>query len=218
MNRIYTNLDKDLAPSPSPKTTKKPDDVDESEKPSIDERICSLVQKRIDICQNLPADHWFQLAFVKPLQTMLPDEKFEGESVKTTSNNTKSSHSKPTTLESPHTIRKLEDHLGGELPETPKKASETSPDIAVSEDQHHHQPNLQMASETCTELIIRPDFKPDSPLQSILETTSTDQTTSDTSTSVSEDLNFVVEPISVAKPENSLKAALDTLANKPSNL
>jgi len=75
-----------------------------------------------------------------------------------------------------------------------------------------------MAAETCIELIIHPDFKPDSPLQSILETTSTDQTASDTSASVSKDLAYVVQLISVAKHENSLKAALDTLANKPSIL
>jgi hypothetical protein len=56
-------------------------------------------------------------------------------------------------------------------------------------------------------LIIHPEFKPDSPLQSILESSSFDQ-------SVSDDQTYVIQPISVAQPENSLKATLDNLANK----
>ena len=76
---IYENLEKDLAPSSSTKTTKKPNDIDGSEALSIDERLDYLVQRRIDSCKNLPADHPLQPAFLKPLQTVLLDEKFEGE-------------------------------------------------------------------------------------------------------------------------------------------
>ena len=133
LSRVYQNLEKALPLSPSTKTSKKPDDVDGSEKPTINERIGSLLQRRLDVCQNLPTDHWLQRPCVKPFQTLLRDEKFEEDSMQTTFDNTTSSHPKPTTLESPHTIRKLEDNLGGELPETPQKASETAPDIAVSE-------------------------------------------------------------------------------------
>ena len=97
LNRIYTNLEKDLASSPSTKTTKKPDDVDESEQPTIDERIGMLFQQRIDICQNLSADHWLQPPCLKPLQTLLPEEDSE----QTASDNTPSSHPKPTNPESP---------------------------------------------------------------------------------------------------------------------
>jgi len=49
LNRVYKTLDKVLPPSPSTKTTKKSDDVDKFEPPSIDERIGSLAQRRIDI-------------------------------------------------------------------------------------------------------------------------------------------------------------------------
>jgi len=79
LSRIYTNLEKDLAPSLSTKTTKKPDDAYTSEPPYIDERIGSLAQRRIDICKNLHINHWLQPPFLKPLQTMHPDEKFEGD-------------------------------------------------------------------------------------------------------------------------------------------
>jgi hypothetical protein len=75
-----------------------------------------------------------------------------------------------------------------------------------------------MASETCTTLIIHPDFKPDSPLQSILETSSTDQSVSDASMSVSEDQTHVVQPINVAQLENTLQNAINTLLNKPTVL
>jgi len=95
LNRVYKTLDKALPPSLSTKTTKKPVNVDESEEPTIDERIGNLFQQRLDTCQNLPADHWLQPPCVKPLQTMLLDEKFEGESVHTTSDNITSTSSQP---------------------------------------------------------------------------------------------------------------------------
>ena len=92
-------------------------------------------------------------------------------------------------------------------------ASKTAPDIAISENQQQPE-TLQMAFETCTAMVIHLDFKPDSPLQSILETSSTDQSVSDTSTSVSEDQAHVIQPISAAKPKSSLQTTLDTLNNK----
>jgi len=64
-----------------------------------------------------------------------------------------------------------------------------------------------MASETCTTIIIHPGFKPNSPLESRFETTSYEQdeldnqSASDTSTSVSEDQTFNVQPVHAAKPE-----------------
>jgi len=71
-----------------------------------------------------------------------------------------------------------------------------------------------MASETCTAMVIRQDFKIYSPLQSIFESSSTDQSISDTSISILEYLTYVVQPISAAKPESSLQTALYTLINK----
>lgn len=92
-NGVYKTLDKVLPPSPSTKTTKKPDNVDESEEPSINERIGNLFKQIINICQNLPADHWLQPSCVKPFQTLLPHEEFEY--VQTTSDNITSTSSQP---------------------------------------------------------------------------------------------------------------------------
>jgi len=65
---VYSNLYKDLAPSPSTKTSKKLDgDVVESDQPTIDKRVGEFLQHRIDLCQNLLVDHWFQPAILKQL-------------------------------------------------------------------------------------------------------------------------------------------------------
>ena len=92
-----------------------------------------------------------------------------------------SSQPKPTTPDSPHTIRNLEKHLGREKHITPQKAYKIAPDIAVSGNQQQQQQleTTQMASETFTTLIVHPHFMSGSPLQSIIESSSTDQSVSD---------------------------------------
>jgi len=67
-------------------------------------------------------------------------------------------------------------------------------------------------------MVIHSDFKPDSHIQSFLESSSSVQTGFDSSISISEDLTYVVQPINEAQPENSLQTAIDTLINKPSAL
>lgn len=62
---------------------------------------------------------------------------------------------------------------------------QTTSDLAVSKNQQPETP--QMASKTCTTLIINPDFNPFSPLQTILESSSTDQSMYDAYASVSDD-------------------------------
>jgi len=99
LNQVYKTLDKAFTPSPSNQTQKIPDDVDAFESLSIDERIGSLVQRRIDSCKNLPVNHWLQPSFVRPLQTVLPGEKFGGESTQAASDilESTSSQQQPTT-------------------------------------------------------------------------------------------------------------------------
>lgn len=100
LNRVYTNLEKDLAPSPSTKTTKKPHDVDASKPLSIDERIGSLVKRRIDSCKNLPTNDWLQPAFVMtPFVNFPTDHYLWLESPQATSDNLEStsSQTQPTT-------------------------------------------------------------------------------------------------------------------------
>jgi len=60
-------------------------------------------------------------------------------------------------------------------------------------------------------MIIHPNFKPGSPLQSFLESSSPKQSTSDTC--VSEGLAHVVEPINVAKLVESFEPETHSLPN-----
>ena len=70
-NRIYSTLDKSLALSPSTKHWKKPaDDEFVPLYPTVLERIGDMAQMRLDICQKLPTDHFFQPQFIQPLQTI----------------------------------------------------------------------------------------------------------------------------------------------------
>jgi len=141
ISRVYQNLDNALPPSSSTKPTKEPDNVDESEPPYVDERIGTLLQQRIDICHNLLANHWLQPPWVKPLQTMLPDEKFEGDSVKTTSDNLTSTSSQPqptTQISDSSVLDGLSNHYNSKLPgyePSPETASETTLNFAYSENQ-----------------------------------------------------------------------------------
>jgi hypothetical protein len=78
LNRVYENLQKSLAPSPSTKHQKKPI-VDEFVPmyPSIQERIGYMAQMRMDVCSRLPANHPFQPPFIQPLQTIPADAEVE---------------------------------------------------------------------------------------------------------------------------------------------
>jgi len=132
-----------------------------------------------------------------------------------------SSSSQPhsTTPDSPNSFRYLTKHLNGELLVTPEKASEAASDLAVSKNQQQklHE-NLQMASETCITLMIHPNFKPDSPLQSILDSSSSGQIGSELSVSISEEYVHVVQPLNASLRKNTLQSSLEILTNKPSVL
>jgi len=67
LNRVYKTLDKALAPSPSLKTSKNPDDVFVPMYPSVLERIGNMSQMRVNVCQKLHANHPLQPPFIQPL-------------------------------------------------------------------------------------------------------------------------------------------------------
>ena len=196
-------LDKDLAPSPYTKTTKKPvDDVYVPMYPSVQKRIVDMAQRRIDVCHKMPATHWVQPPYIKPLQMILVDVQSQDESVRTTSYNFPSTSSQP--QPQPTTTKTSDLSMLDDLPNPYKvelpsyipnseKASKTAPDATVSE---HEQETTQ------------PTF-------------TKDQFASDTSRS--KDIAIVVEPISVAKPVNSLEATTDssiepTFETQPTNI
>ena len=122
---------------------------------------------------------------------------------------------KPTKPDSPQDLSQLEKHLGGEQPITPQKASEMAPEKAIPKSPQHQSPNSQIPTNTCTDIIIHSDFKPSSPLQDILESSSPDQTIIDSSICSSEDLSFNVQSINAAQP---LQETVDSLINKSSML
>jgi len=64
LSRVYENLHKALAPSPSTKHQKRhDDDVETSEPLRINDQMLRL-------CKNLPLDHWFIPKFARPLQVI----------------------------------------------------------------------------------------------------------------------------------------------------
>ena len=64
LNKVYTNLHKDLFPSPSTKPSINPyDDVVEPMQPSINDRMNDLIQRRINTTQRLLLIIGFNLPF-----------------------------------------------------------------------------------------------------------------------------------------------------------
>jgi len=132
--------------------------------------MSNLGQMRVDSCKNLPVDHPLQPAYFKPLQVVMLDEKVESESPKVASDNPDSTSShQPTHPDSPQVLSRLEQHLGGELPVTPEKASEMIPEKVTSESPQQQTPNLQKPINICTDLIVHDDFLPSTSHQYILE-------------------------------------------------
>jgi len=213
LNIVYKNQEKALPPSPSTKPQLESDNFKDKESDVFfvkpiqalhldgDTVVCPPyldVDARIEIVAKEKERVFSRLAKTQAYETVIQSQ----------------------TSDSP-VLDKLSEHLDGELPDyepNSKIAYETALDFVVLENQQQPETLPQMASKTHTEMIIHPDFRPDSPLQTILETSSTDQLVSDASALVSEDQTHVVQPINVAQPENSLQTALDTLVSKTSVL
>jgi len=68
LNKAYSSLNKTLSPSTSTKTTQKPDDTFVPMYPSVEERLISMQQSRIDACKYLPANHLLQPPVIEPIQ------------------------------------------------------------------------------------------------------------------------------------------------------
>jgi len=167
-----------------------------------------------------------QPLFIQPLQTIHADESEQAgptSDIPTTS----SSQPPPTTQTSdPSVLEELANHYQGELPgfrPNSEIASEIASDEVVLENPQQHQPDSQMALNTCSDLIIHPDFKPHHlnathsnisfgiALRNIADKRSffIEQSDSDNNPSLSEETIFVVQPLSVTLPSDSSKATLD---------
>jgi len=162
-----TNLDISLTPTPYNQTHKKPvNDVFVPMYPSILERIGNLSEMRIDACQNLSVNHPLQPPYIQSLQTIHVEKQFEELPAGPTFDNPETTSSQP--QPSTHTcdscvLDELSNHYKGELPgfkPNSEEAFEIAPDRVVSKSPQHQQPNSQIATNTCFELIIRLDYNP----------------------------------------------------------
>jgi len=226
LDRVYANLRKSLSPSSSTKHQKKPDnDTFVPMYPYVEERIHEMQQRRINACARLPADHPLQPPMIEPLQYIPADAEVVGEPIgpESANNEVSLSPSKPTTQTSdPSVVQDLINHYSGKLPgfePNIERASEIASSEVTSESSQQQEPNLQMASNTCTDLIIHPVFQP----QYIHATRSNIslgiawRNLANQKSFASENLSFfledyshVVQPLNVAAPSDAILIDLDS--------
>jgi len=122
---------------------------------------------RLNVCVRLPDDHHFQPPVIEPLQSIPADAEVASEPTVPESANhveSSSSYSKPTTQTSDQSILvELANHYSGELPgfkPNLERASEVASDEVTLESPQQQAANLQIASNTCTDLIIHPVYQP----------------------------------------------------------
>jgi len=187
--------------------------------PSVLNKIADISQMRIDVCNKLLANHHMQPPMIEPLQTIPGDAEVGSEQAEPKSDNhvSSSSQPKPTTQTSdPSVLEELTNHYSGELPgfePNSENASEIASEEIVLESPHQQEPNLQMTSNTCTDLIIHPEHLPyhlnathsnisfGIALRNIGSKRSSfhEQSVSDSNPSLSEEQILVAQPISVAQ-------------------
>jgi len=167
LNRVYTNLNKTLSPSPSTKTHKKPtSDTLVPMYPSVEERLIGLQQRKIDACKNLPADHPLQPPVIKTIQFVPADAEGVDDHTGTYIANIEVSSFQPIsqtqTFETskPSIIHNLVDHYSGELPEYEsnlEKAYDIASDEVMTKSPQQHEPNQEMAYSTNLDSVLIPE-------------------------------------------------------------
>jgi len=174
LNKVYNNLNKDLSPSPSTKTSKKPDyGTFVPMYPSVEKRLIDLQQRRIDACIYLPTDHPQQPPVIEAIQSIPADAEGADDHIGTESANinvssahlTSPTQTTPTKETSePSIIQNLVHHYSGELPEYEtnlEKVSNTASDEAMTESPQQHEPNQEMASITNLDSVLIPEPVPE---------------------------------------------------------
>jgi len=186
LSKVYTTLNKTLNPSPSTKTNKNPDDTFVPMYPSVEERLISMQQSRIDACKNLPTNHPLQPPVIEPIQFIPAAVEGESDNVGTYLANTIVSSSTPnspttqaTEILEPSIIPNLESYYSGELSEyvsTSQIASDIASDEVMAEYPLQHEPNLEMSTTTNNDSVSIPKIL-------VPELTVPEQTTSEQSAS-----------------------------------
>jgi len=96
LSKVYITLNKALSPSPSTKTSKKPDyDTFVPMYASVEERLIGLLQRRIDTCIHLHVDHPLQPPMIEPIQSIPADSEGVDDHIGTYIANVDVSSSKP---------------------------------------------------------------------------------------------------------------------------
>jgi len=113
--------------------------------PFVLNRIADLNQIRVDICNKLPANHPMQPPMIEPLQTIPTDAEFVNAQAVLEPNIPETSSSQPQP-----SIQTCMSNL--------EIASELAFDEVTLESPQQQEPNSEMATNTCTELIIHPEY------------------------------------------------------------
>jgi len=169
--------------------------------PSVLNRITNLSQMTIDVCNKLPPNHPMQPPMIEPLQTIPVDAEFVNELAVLEPNipETSSSQTQPST-------QTYEPNL--------EKAFELASDNVTLESPQQQEPNSEMATNTCIELVIHPEYQPyhlnanhsnisfGITLRNIARRRSSfnEQSVFDQHFSRLEEQILIVQPISVAQP------------------
>ena len=166
LNRVYVTLRKSLSPSSSTKNQKKPaDDAFVPMYPFVLNRIADMSQMRIDVCAKLPANHPMQPPMIEPLQSIPADAEVGSEQAVPEPNIPKTSSSQPqpsTQTSDPSVLDELANHYQGELTgfePNLENASEIASNEVTLESPQQQELNLEMATNTYTELIIHPEYQ-----------------------------------------------------------
>ena len=145
-----------MLPKPSPKPF-------EPKYPDILQSIGEMSQRRVDICNKLPADHPFQPPVIKPLnmipannpqpsQTTLQEEQSSATAEGSEDPEEPNTYDLPQ-CDSPSNLFSLERHLGGEITKTTQKATKSVPKKIDLVNQQPPQPSHQTTPEpSCTQI------------------------------------------------------------------
>ena len=167
---------------------------------------------------------------MNPIKSITPDSDIPTTSISTEPQ----SQPKPATQSSdPSILEELANHYSGELPifkPNSENASEIASEEVVSESSHQQEPYLEIATNTCIELIIHPEYQSyhliathsnisfGIALRKLAnkKSSTSNLPTSDDQPSSSENQILVVQPISVAQPstETTLNPAEPDLVTR----
>jgi len=227
-----------------PKPSSKPS---ESNYTTILKSIGEMSERRVEICNQLPADHPFQPPTIEPLNMILPNKPQPSQPTKQTPLQEEQTSAaaegyedpeEPKTsdlpkCDSPSNLFYLERHLGGELQDTPEKATtsvpeqtdvvnqqqpepiqQTTPEPSSTPLQTTTQTQTSLPTQTSTKLQIIPEVVVESVAEESVQVTKSETTISITDPSLTNN-----QPVTTNdQPSSSSSQSIQTLKQPPPNL